>query len=551
MNSLTGRQGHRARRALIALAAAVTMLAGFVLAAQSAEANEVHVYGSGATGISAVATNSSIKLAWSNPVPTKTKFTGMTIRREKGPTPTQLDTGGLLVANTNATTTNHTETGLSIDTEFAYSFFAHFSDGSIALTTFTASTLTLPISDVHATGSTPTSISLSWTTPSGANFTGTRIVRDDGATPPSNPNGNYDNEVSIGVVHTGTTHYTDIGLNAGTKYSYALFAEDAYGETDAATITLRSKAVHWSVSAPSVAWEIACPTTAFCAENDGVDGETWTGSAWTSPAQWEDPSNGGEVGLLGNVSCSSPTYCVGTNDLGDSTTWSGGHWSGAHNIDSDSGNGLGAISCVKNHEFCVALDQDGHEFTFHNGAWQAGQLIDPGADHSLNSISCVKETFCVAVDGAGHEITFDGTGWSTHSDGVPDAVAVSCSSITFCMIVGASSGSATYNGHVFKDAGDVVLDLTNDRATAVSCVSTSFCMTVSKEGYAFLYSGIPPEGGGGGGYGTWGDVGGWSSDTRVSHTSELQSVSCATTALCGVTGIDPSTGVAATYFGTP
>jgi hypothetical protein len=550
MNSLSGPQGHRAGRALVALVAGLAVLAGVMVTAQSAEANEVQVYGNGATGITAIATNSAIKLSWSNPVPIKTKFIGMTIRREKGPTATQVDTGGLLLANTNSITTTHTDTHLAMDVEYAYSFFAHFSDGSIALTTFTANTLTGPISDVHTTGSTPTSISLSWTTPGGSNFTGTRIVRDNGFIPPSNPEITYTDEVVIGVVHSGTTHYTDIGLDAGTKYSYALFAEDEYGETAAATITTQSKAIHWALSAPSTAWDIACPTTTLCAENDGINAATWTGFSWTSPHAWDSPGDG-DFGLLGYVSCASSTYCVGTSDLGDSTTWSGGQWSGAHHIDSDSGNGLNEISCVKNHEFCIAVDQDGHEFTFHNGSWHAGQQIDPGANNTLYAISCVKETFCVAADGEGNALTFNGAGWNTHGDGVPDAVSVSCSSTTFCMIVGKSGDSATYDGHSFKDAGFVLVGNTSDMASAVDCVSPSFCMTVSQEGYAYLYSGLPPEGGGGFGGGTWGDVGGWSSDTRVSHTSELQSVSCATTALCGVTGIDPSTGVTATYFGTP
>jgi hypothetical protein len=525
------------------------MLAGLVLTAQSAQANEVHVYGSGATDILATATASSIKLAWSNPVPVKTKFTGMTIRREKGPTATQSDTGGALVANTNSITTGHTDTGLNIDVEYAYSFFAHFSDGSIALTTFTAYTLTAPISDVHTTGSTPTSISLSWTAPAGSDFTGTRIVRDEGATPPSNPNGNYDNGVSIGVIHPGTTHYTDIGLDAGTKYSYALFAEDKDGETAAATITVRAQSVHWTRSTPSVGWDIACPTTSFCAENDGINASTWTGPGWTSSDAWDNPGDG-EFGLLGYVSCSSSVFCVGTNDLGDSTTWIGGQWSGAHNVDSDSGNGFGEISCVKGAEFCVALDYDGHEFTYHNGTWLAGKMIDQNGGDSLNSISCVKENFCVAVDGAGNELTFNGAGWSRHTDGVPDAVSVSCSSTSFCMIVGTSGDSATYNGHTFKDAGGV-LDIQSDKASAVSCVSTSFCMAVSQEGYEYLYSGITPEGGGGGGYGSWGDVGGWAAGVRVSSSSALNAVSCATTALCGVTASDASTGVFSTYFGKP
>jgi hypothetical protein len=550
MNQLAPAKRRTITRLVTASVAAIGMLVAGALAAGPASAGGVSVYGNGPTDITATAGTHSIDLSWINPSSPKDEFTGMTIRRLTGAKATQSETGGSAVATTGNTTTAYDNTGLLENTEYTYSFFAHFKSGAIALTTFTAWTLGKSISDPHVDGVTPTSITLGWKNPTGSNFIGTWLVRADGTTPPTKPNDTYDNEVTIGKIGRTTTRYTDIGLNAGTKYSYALFAMDQDGQTSAAWIKTGSKAIHWSVaSTAAVTDDVSCATTSFCAAvGGGFSADSWNGHTWTNPTQWDNP--GGDFGELASVSCESATYCVATDDAGNSTTDRSGTWSSGRNVDAFPGNGFGAISCVPGHEYCVAVDSNGNEFTYHDGAWHAPKLIDSHSANTLYAISCASETFCVAADSVGNLITFDGTSWTRHTSAVPDAVAVSCSSTSFCMLVGSSGDSATYNGHTWTTAGTAV-DNSGDKATGVSCVSSSFCMAVTHDGYESLYSGVPPEGGGGFGGGTWSDVGGWSSDTRIASGLNAQTVSCATTALCAVSGFGGPNGTGYVYFGRP
>jgi hypothetical protein len=84
---------------------------------------------------------------------------------------------------------------------------------------------TTPPGPVTAVNASPasTSVTLSWTNPSSADFAGVMIRRAVGGTPPAS--------TTAGTLVTDTsaaaTAYTDSGLAPGTQYSYALFAHDA------------------------------------------------------------------------------------------------------------------------------------------------------------------------------------------------------------------------------------------------------------------------------------------------------------------------------------
>ena len=69
-----------------------------------------------------------------------------------------------------------------------------------------------------------TSIGLGWTNPTNAGFTGVTIRRSVGAVPPADPTAGASVPVPLS---TSAVSFTDTGLTAGTRYSYAVFARDA------------------------------------------------------------------------------------------------------------------------------------------------------------------------------------------------------------------------------------------------------------------------------------------------------------------------------------
>jgi hypothetical protein len=88
--------------------------------------------------------------------------------------------------------------------------------------------------NVRADSSTDTSVSLHWTNPTDADFTGVMIRRSGGATAPATA-------TSGTLIMDLTDDVGDIvdyeGVTAGTQYSYALFAHDGANNYAAAAVT--------------------------------------------------------------------------------------------------------------------------------------------------------------------------------------------------------------------------------------------------------------------------------------------------------------------------
>ncbi len=183
-------------------------------------------------------TQTSVALSWVNPV--SATFTGVVIRRAAGPVAPATRTAGVKVADTAASVTTSTDTGLTAATQYSYAAFAHDAAGSdAAAATLTVTTLASPITapgpvtTLHSTAVTSTTVALAWVNPTSAGFTGVVIRRAVGATAPATRND------GVQVVDTtgATNAHTDTGLTAGTQYSYAAFAHDGV-PTDAAAATL-------------------------------------------------------------------------------------------------------------------------------------------------------------------------------------------------------------------------------------------------------------------------------------------------------------------------
>jgi plastocyanin len=93
------------------------------------------------TGLAATVTDTSIKLAWTNPG--DADFTGVTIRRALGDTAPATATSGTSVTGGVATATSYIDTGLTVGQQYSYAVFAHDGSGNnAAATTVTAATTT-------------------------------------------------------------------------------------------------------------------------------------------------------------------------------------------------------------------------------------------------------------------------------------------------------------------------------------------------------------------------------------------------------------------------
>ena len=76
------------------------------------------------------------------------------------------------------------------------------------------------VTGLSVTGTTTTSITLSWTNPGDGDLAGVMIRRAAGSTPPSSPTSG-----TLVIQKSGTSH-TDSGLSPSTQYAYAVFAYD-------------------------------------------------------------------------------------------------------------------------------------------------------------------------------------------------------------------------------------------------------------------------------------------------------------------------------------
>ncbi len=96
-----------------------------------------------------------------------------------------------------------------------------------------------PVTGLSVSGTSSSSVSLSWGNPGDADFAGVMVRRAVGATAPGSPSAGT---LVADVVKPGTS-VTDSGLAASTQYSYAVFAHDGVPNYAAArTVTVATMA---------------------------------------------------------------------------------------------------------------------------------------------------------------------------------------------------------------------------------------------------------------------------------------------------------------------
>jgi hypothetical protein len=313
----------------------------------------------------------------------------------------------------------------------------------------------------------------------------------------------------------------------------------------AAPAAAAEPAMSWSspvTVAPDTIIDIDCPTTSLCVAVD-KSGDVITTTNPTGPAtDWTavDVINSS----LHAVSCSSPSLCVAVSTAGQlvtSTDPTGGvaAWTTAK----ISGVGyLGAVDCGVG--VCAALDAEGRILLSSNptggaGAWTIMEQIPP---FFLSAIDCPSSGLCVGI---GSENRNMGGGFFVQENivfTISDPVgpsrttkksylgprtflqSVICPTITFCLAVD-KRGEAWTSTEPTGGAPAWTSQFIDyeESLTQVSCPAASFCVAVDGAGQV-LTTANPA-----GGIEEWG---------ITTIPSGLNSVSCPSTALCLVAGLD-------------
>jgi len=241
---------------------------------------------------------------------------------------------------------------------------------------------------------------------------------------------------------------------------------------------------------------VSCSSPNFCmavdASNDGGLGGhifIFNGHTWAFAGQDGLP--------LSSVSCTSPTFCEMlslADGSVDTATWNGKSVANGA-LDTWLGfgpqPGQGEVSCTTS-TFCVAVDQMGNAFTYDGSSWSKPTALVPGWTADMVGVSCPLTTFCVAIDAAGNQYTFNGTTWtaaaSIDTAGAPQAI--SCTVTHFCVMADLSGNVATFNGATWSGTSNVdPVTTPGTGLTGVSCANAAECVAVDWEGNALTGTG--------------------------------------------------------------
>lgn len=225
-------------------------------------------------------------------------------------------------------------------------------------------------------------------------------------------------------------------------------------------------------SIPTSSWVVAisCPASSECfaADYDGVV-FTLNGGTWSVA----------DAPPLHNLSCATPTMCLGTAPDGDggaenAFAWDGDQWAMVPG-------GLSQVievTCASD-QTCMLLESSGEVSLFSDGE------LTPGGDMAMSrdriaSLSCSSASSCVAIGyDTGATSRFDGSVWTESAIDVGvSSGQVSCSADSACSVV-------TYEGGFFQLESDGWRDLGpigSDKFESLSCQSATECVVATGEG---------------------------------------------------------------------
>lgn len=320
---------------------------------------------------------------------------------------------------------------------------------------------------------------------------------------------------------------------------------------------------HWTDAQAGGSWtghppQVSCVSTSFCMVDLATSYFTVNGLSHTL----EHPAGGN---LWFHVSCTSVSFCMTVNDLGQIYTFRGSGWA----VSSIPGLQATAVACTSS-TFCVAVGGT-KAALFDGSAWTVTGALESG--HVLQSVACSSSTDCFALDTAGSVLRYDGHSWSGPVVVNSDAQhgVISCSAAGTCAVINTSTTSlrasaATFDGTDWSAVQ--LVDVVPGSLDGVSCSSASFCTVIDTSGYAWRWDGTAwstaqvtggialravsctssscvavDDSGNARSY----DGSTWSSPVAVDPGQRLTAVSCTSSTFCAAIAAD---GKAATFNGT-
>jgi len=161
---------------------------------------------------------------------------------------------------------------------------------------------------------------------------------------------------------------------------------------------------------------VDCTSATFCVAVGSTEAYFFDGSSWRSTPLAVDHSDDAFV----SISCPSENFCVTSDAFGEVATFDGRSWS-RRQVDpamatKQSQQFLSlalqtqpsSVSCTSK-SFCVLVDAIGNAFEFDGAHWSRPGDIDPKLDMlrgvTMASVSCATTTFCIAIDSNANVMT--------------------------------------------------------------------------------------------------------------------------------------------------
>jgi chitodextrinase len=132
------------------------------------------------------------------------------------------------------------DSGLSPDATYSYSLFVVDGSGNVSTpATTTVMTLPAPVDALIANPVSETEVELAWTYPAGPTLTQLVIRHVEGVDPPTSPADGINVVAPTPKAAGSPESFVVSGLASGTTYTFAVFSQDAYGNTSLpATVTV-------------------------------------------------------------------------------------------------------------------------------------------------------------------------------------------------------------------------------------------------------------------------------------------------------------------------
>jgi hypothetical protein len=217
--------------------------------------------------------------------------------------------------------------------------------------------------------------------------------------------------------------------------------------------------------------------------------QQWDGSGWRSPVQLDSYAGGAGYGVVHDVSCTSPSFCMAIGGNFGSAVWNGSGWHVVPTAQVEGQDGGEMLSCG-NPAFCMGAPAAPHTVIWDGRRWGPGTQPLPGGNSGplalgFTSLSCRSASFCMA-SGAGELYRWNGSSWllSTRVPGTAGPrsgypAEPSCPSASFCVAVTGSGAVIDWNGRTWSAPQQVIRGQDFEGPPdLVSCASRRACLLV-------------------------------------------------------------------------